>query len=186
MVQGYANARQKTHEITFDLREVRYPWHRWFGRTIQTRKAGGLHCELAYLCKLPESPLRSMLVEVPKWMFDAVECAGMRIETVPHVDCEKLRMLKKAIVDLCASFPVAVIQPQPTGQSGSGDTDGSDPCSKSKETVGAVRRTTRRAALERSLSGDASRSSKPAGATTPQHSNRQSRSRSARTKGRAR
>src|SRR6202165_775545 len=175
MARVCANPRQKTHEITFDLREVRYPWHRWFGRSIQTCKAGGLHCELAYLCKLPELPPHSMLVEVPKWMFDAVECAGMRIEAVPRVDCEKLRILKKAIVDLRASSQAAVIQPQPTGQPGFGDTDDSDPCGKCKETVGAVRRTTRRTALARSLSGDTSRSGKPAGAIAPQHSNRQSR-----------
>ena len=179
----FANPRQKTHEITFDPREVTYPWHRWFGLTIATRKAGGPHSERAYLCKLPESPPHTMLVEVPKWMFDAAECAQMRLEAFPYVDCETLRSLERTLMEQRASLRSTVIQPLPTGHAGSGDTDGSDPRSKMEKAVGAVRRTTRRSALERSVSTDTSRSSKPAGAVAHQHADRQSRLRPARKRG---
>ena len=180
---GFANPRQKTHEITFDPREVTYPWHRWFGLTIATRKAGGPHSERAYLCKLPESPPHTMLVEVPKWMFDAAECAQMRLEAFPYVDCETLRSLERTLMEQRASLRSTVIQPLPTGHAGTGGTDGSDPRSKMEKAVGAVRRTTRRTALERSVSTDTSRSSKPAGAVAHQHADRQSRLRPARKRG---
>lgn len=115
-----------------------------------------------------------MLVEVPKWMFDAAECAEMRIEALARVDCETLRALKKAIIEQRASLRSAVIQPQATGQAGSGDTDGS---SNSEEAVDVVRRSTRRAALERSHPADKSRSGKPSGAVVDQHADKQSGSR---------
>lgn len=171
----YANPPQKTHEITFDQREVHYPWHRWFGHTIETRKAGGQHYQLAYLCKLPESPPHTLLVEVPKWMFDAAECASMRIESLPYVDCEKLRIFRKVMVEQRSSLKAVVIQPQPTGEAGSGGTDGRDPHGKKENAVSAIQRTTHHATLGRSRPADTSRSSKPAGAVARQHPDRQSR-----------
>jgi hypothetical protein len=52
-----------------------------------------------------------MLVEVPKWMFDAAECAEMRIEALARIDCETLRALMKTIIEQRASLKSAVIQP---------------------------------------------------------------------------
>lgn len=124
-----------------------------------------------------------MLVEVPKWMFDAAECAEMRIEALARIDCETLRALMKTIIEQRASLKSAVIQPQTTGQAGYGDTDGS---SKSEEAVDVVRRTTRRAALERSPPADKGRSGKPSGALADQHAGRQSSSRPAGAKRRTR
>jgi hypothetical protein len=170
MAQDYANPLKKTHEITFELREVRYPWHRWFGRSIETRRAGGLHYELAYLCKLPEAPPQTMLVEVPKWMFDAAECASMRIEKIPHVDCARLRALSKAMTEHRASFKPTVIQPQLSGQAGNGGTDGSDSNNKTATATGVVQRTPRLTGLERSRRVDASRIGEPSCAATPPRS----------------
>ena len=167
----YASPRQKTHEITFELREVRYPWHRWFGRSIQTRRAGGLHYELAYLCKLPEAPLHTMLVEIPKWMFDAAECGSMRIEKIPHVDCAGLRALSRTITEQRASLKPGVIQPQPSRQAGSGGTDGSfSDDSRTAITTGVVQRATHLTALERSRRVDSSRGGEPSGAASRQRS----------------
>jgi hypothetical protein len=42
-------------------------------------------------------PVSSMLVEIPRWMFDAVECATMRSAGLPHVGCDALRALKNTI-----------------------------------------------------------------------------------------
>ena len=75
MVADSAIPLQKTHSIAFESRQVCYPWHRWYGRNVLTRKAGGAQADVAYLCKLPEAPLDAMLVETPKWMFDAAHCA---------------------------------------------------------------------------------------------------------------
>ena len=63
-------------------RQVCYPWHRWYGQTILTRRAGGAHADIAYFCKLLDSPLDAMLVEIPKWMFDQLivhRCVSLTI-----------------------------------------------------------------------------------------------------------
>jgi hypothetical protein len=43
------------------------------------------------------------LLELPKWMFDAAQCATMRIEESSRADCEALLLLKNTIADLFAS-----------------------------------------------------------------------------------
>src|SRR5439155_27200475 len=81
---------QKTHSITFESRQVCYPSHRWCGRNVLTRRAGGDHAEMVFLCKLPEAQIDAMLVEIPKWMFDAAHCATLRVTEGAHVDCAAL------------------------------------------------------------------------------------------------
>ena len=48
---------------SFEPRQVCYPWHRWYGRSVLTRKAGGAHADVAYFCKLPEAPLMRCLLK---------------------------------------------------------------------------------------------------------------------------
>jgi len=175
MDRARANPRQKTHETTFDLREVRYPWHRWFGRNIETRRAASLHFENAYLCKLPETPPYTMLVEVPKWMFDLAECGSMRIDADPHVDCATLRLLKKTIIEQRASLKPAVIQPQLSRQAGDGGIDDSDSNCPSNNADGVIQRTEHQTELERSRRIDSNRGDKSSGATARQRSGGQSR-----------
>ena len=98
---------QKTHRIVFEPRRLCYPWHPWYGHSILTRAAGGAHTNLTYFCKLPEAPLDAMLVEIPRWMFDAVHCATMRAAELPHVDCATLRALKSTIAEQRASVNTA-------------------------------------------------------------------------------
>ena len=176
MVVGFAIPPQKTHSIAFDPRQLCYPWHPWYGLSVLTRKAGGARADWAYFCKLPESPLHAMLVEIPRWMFDAAQCATMRLKERPHVDCATLRTLKNSIAEQRVSVKAAVLQPQLFRQAGHGDRDDSDFKSKSDETTGAIRRTTRRTALERSDPTHARRSDKTSGATARQCSNEQSSS----------
>jgi hypothetical protein len=173
MATDYAIPLQKTHILSFEPRQVCYPWHRWYGLTILTRRAGGAHAELAYFCKLPEAPLDAMLVEVPKWMFDAY-CATMRLVDDPHVDCATLRALRNTIAEQSLSVKTAVLQPQLTRQAGDGDIDGSDSTGKSNNTVGAVRRTARSSTLGRSHRAVAERSTQTTGATTRKCSDQQS------------
>ncbi len=182
---GCAVPLQKTHIIAFEPRQVCYPWHRWYGRSVLTRKAGGVHAEVAFLCKLPEAPLDAMLVEIPRWMFDAAHCATLRLTEQAYVDCATLRTLKNSITEQRLSVKASVLQPQLSRQAGHGDTDDSDTTSQSDETTGAVRRTTRRTALERSHPTHARRSGKTSGATARQCSDEQSSLRPSRP-GRAR
>ena len=175
---------QKTHSIAFEPRQVHYPWHRWYGRSVLTRRAGGPHADVAYFCRLPEAPLDAMLVETPKWMFDAAHCATLRLTEQPHVDCATLRSLKNSIAEQRVSWK-AVLQPQLSRPAGDGDRDDGDFKSKSDDTDGAVRRTTHRTALERSHRAHARRGGKTSGATASQCSDERSSSRPSRP-GRAR
>lgn len=175
METACANPRQKTHETTFDLREVCYPWHRWFGRDIETRRASSMHYENAYLCKLPEASPHTMLVEVPKWMFDSAECGSMRIDAAPHVDCATLRLLNRIIIEQRASLKPAVIQPQLSRQAGGGGIDDSNSSIPSNNADGVIQRTEHQTELERSRRIDSNRSDKSSGATTRQRSGSQSR-----------
>lgn len=94
---------KKTHDIAFEPRRLHYRWHPWYGQDILTRKAGGARSASAYFCRLPNTPASSKLVEIPRWMFDAAECATMRAAEQPHVDCEALRVLKNTMRELSVS-----------------------------------------------------------------------------------
>jgi hypothetical protein len=182
---AFAIPLQKTHSIAFEPRQVCYPWHRWYGRNVLTRRAGGAHADAAFLCKLPEAPIDVMLVEIPKWMFDAAHCATLRLTERPQVDCATLRILKISIAEQSVSVKASVLQPQLSRQAGDGDIDDSDCKSKSDEAAGAVRPTTRHTALEQSHPIHARRSGKTSGATARQCSDEQSSARPSRP-GRAR
>lgn len=177
MGKGYAIPLQKTHGIAFEPRQVCYPWHRWYGRNVLTRGAGGAHASVAYFCKLPEAPLDTMLVEIPKWMFDAAHCATMRLTEQAYVDCATLRALKNSIVEQRVSVKVSVLQPQLSRQAGQGDKDDCNSKSKDKS-AGAIRRTTRRTSLERPQPTHTRRTGKPSGAAAHQCSDEQSSLRS--------
>jgi hypothetical protein len=172
---------QKTHELAFEPRQVCYPWHRWYGRTILTRRAGGTHADVAYFCRLPDAPLDTMLMEVPKWMFDAAHCAPMRLADDPRVDCATLRTLRSAISEQRVSLSEVVLQPQVSRQAGDGDVDDTSPCT-SKHTTGAVRRAARPAILERSQRVDAERCSQATRSTPPKCSEKQANSQQKKTR----
>ena len=94
MARGSAIPRQKTHNITFQLRSLCYRWHPWYGRDLLTRAATGVRADISYLCTIPDAPVGAMLVEIPRWMFDSSDCAAMRLGELAHVDCTALQALK--------------------------------------------------------------------------------------------
>jgi hypothetical protein len=169
---------QKTHSIVFEPRQLCYPWHPWYGRSVLTRKAGGAHADVAYFCKLPEAPLHAMLVEVPKWMFDAAHCATMRVAEVPHVDCATLRILESTIAEQCVSVKAVVLQPQVSRHTGHGGSDDNNFGRTSKDAADAVQRTLRRTVLEQSRRVNARRGSQTSGEAATQRSHEQPRKRS--------
>lgn len=173
---------QKTHSTPFELRQVCYPWHPWHGRDALTRRAGGAHADVAFLCRLPETPVDTMLVEVPRWMFDAAECATMQLVDQPHVDCGTLRNLKRTITEQHVSVRAAMLQPQGSWQAGHGDIDGNDSTSKTTDTAGAVRRTSRCPALVRSNRAQTRRGGQTSSPAARQCTNRQPSSRSSKTR----
>ena len=178
MAMGCAIPLQKTHSIVFESRRLCYPWHPWYGRSVLTRKAGGAHADVAYFCKLPEAPLHAMLVEIPKWMFDAAPCATMRIAELPHVDCATLRILESTIAEQCVSMKAAVLQPQLSRHTGHGGSDDNNFGKTSKDAADAVQRTLRRTVLEQPCRVNARRGSETSGEAAGQRSHGQRRKRS--------
>jgi hypothetical protein len=95
----------------FEPRRLHYRWHPWHGHDVLTRKTGGGNAATAYLCRLPNMGPEATLVELPRWMFDPAQCAAMRVEARPQVDCATLRILKNTIADLRASATGSMLQP---------------------------------------------------------------------------
>jgi hypothetical protein len=182
MAMAFAIPLQKTHELSFEPRQVCYPWHRWYDQTILTRRAGGAHADVVYFCKLPDAPLDAMLIEIPKWMFDAAYCAPMRLVDDPHVDCATLRTLKSAISEQRVSVNAVMLQPQVSRQAGDGDADDTSPCTSNYST-GALRRAARRAKLERSQRVDAERCSQATLSAPRECSNKQANPQPKKTRG---
>lgn len=183
MAAACAVAPQKTHNIVFEPMRLCYPWHPWYGRNILTRAAGGAHAYSTYFCKLPEAPVDAMLVEVPRWMFDAAHCARMRTAELPHVDCAALRALKCTIAEQRASVQTvkAVIQTQVSRQAGDGDTDGNDSTTCSHGATGAIRPMPSRTPMARPRRDHPSRTGQATRAAPPQRSRGQSQPRSSGT-----
>jgi len=88
---GCRSRQSDTYRI--ESREVRYPWHPWYGRAVWIDQAvvrGGL---AVFRCRL-ELGQAQRSVEVPQWMFDAASCHRMRLGPIPSVRWEVLRDLQ--------------------------------------------------------------------------------------------
>jgi hypothetical protein len=80
-----------THRI--ESREVRYPWHPWYGRSVWVDQAVIRGGQAVFQCRLePGQEQRS--IEVPQWMFDAASCHRMRLGPIPSVSWDTLRDLQ--------------------------------------------------------------------------------------------
>lgn len=77
---------------------------RFTGLSAIVQTTLGAHANSTYFCKVPEAPPEAMLVEVPRWMFDAAQCAAMQVAEIPHVDCATLHGLKRTVVELRTSL----------------------------------------------------------------------------------
>jgi hypothetical protein len=83
-----------THII--ESREVRYPWHPWYGQRVSIYARfvkGGV---ASFRCGLAESA-GGRSTHLPQWMFDAVACCDSRLMPTPVVSCEALAALQELI-----------------------------------------------------------------------------------------
>jgi len=98
-----------THNTEF--REVCYPWHPWFGRTVAVYevlvKSGHPVCR----CGLEEERNR-LSIEVPAWMFDAAACSRLRIMAIPAVSCQALGTLQTLLRTVTGSDGGDVLEAQ--------------------------------------------------------------------------
>src|SRR5262245_13100387 len=75
-VRSETTQQQNTH--IRDLREICYPWHPWYGRTVAVRTELVRHGQAIAHCSLQDVQTDRGL-EVPLWMFDIAVCSSTRM-----------------------------------------------------------------------------------------------------------
>jgi hypothetical protein len=109
-----------THII--ESREVRYPWHPWYGQRVWIY-ARFVKCGVAsFRCGLGEST-GDRSTHLPQWMFDAVTCCDLRLTLTPVVSCEALSALKVLIARRGEAQTVAFVEARHLDPSPLGDAD---------------------------------------------------------------
>lgn len=94
-----------------ESREVLYPWHPWFGRSVWIHLTRLNHGRMVAHCGLdPQHGHRG--VEVPLWMFDAAVCCQMHRAAVPVVSIEALHELAALLVANSAPDGGGMLQAQ--------------------------------------------------------------------------
>jgi hypothetical protein len=109
-----------THSI--EAREVRYPWHPWYGRTVWIYQSLKKHGDGILRCRIEQDQSVS-LQELPEWMFDTA-AGQIQIAKAPAVGCEALRDLKallQGIQTRSGRDSVVEIQHQSLQSSGGAD-----------------------------------------------------------------
>jgi hypothetical protein len=105
---GYTSRQRNTHNT--ESREVLYPWHPWFGRSVTVyevlTKCGHAVCR----CGLEEQRNRRSL-EIPTWMFEPAACRQLHVASTPVVGCNGLLELK-ALLRAVMHADAAVLVPQ--------------------------------------------------------------------------
>jgi hypothetical protein len=88
-------SRQRNTHNT-ESREVRYPWHPWFGRSVTVyetlSKSGHPVCRCGF-----DDQRNDRSLEVPAWMFEPAACDHLRLTATPIVDCRALIELKAVL-----------------------------------------------------------------------------------------
>jgi len=91
---GCTTRQRNTHNT--ESREVRYPWHPWFGRLVTVyetiTKGGHPVCRCGV-----EDQRNDRSVEVPAWMFEPAACDHLHLTATPFVDCQALIELKAVL-----------------------------------------------------------------------------------------
>jgi hypothetical protein len=106
---GDTTRQPNTHNT--EAREVRYPWHPWFGRSVAVYEVLVKQGHSVCRCGLEEERTRRA-VEIPTWMFEPAACCRLRVMAVPTVDCDALRALQALLRAVPRSDPGVVLQAQ--------------------------------------------------------------------------
>jgi len=88
----HGTSRQSNTHST-ESREVRYPWHPWYGRPVWIHGAFVKGGQAVYRCSLEQNH-EARLFEIPQWMFDSGACCRVHRAETAAVDCAALRDLK--------------------------------------------------------------------------------------------
>lgn len=113
--------RQLNTHIT-ESREVCYPWHPWYARSVWIYETLVKNGQVVFRCGIEENR-EARRLEIPQWMFDPARCSGMRRMAVPAVACEALWDLKVLFQDAFRGRPGVVLQAQHHSLLGPGGAD---------------------------------------------------------------
>jgi len=94
---GDTTHQHNTHSSS-DSREVHYPWHPWYARTVWIYETRMGRAQSAARCGL-EPTQRAKSLEVPLWMLESASCSTLRRAEDPRVDCATLQRLKTLLRD---------------------------------------------------------------------------------------
>src|SRR5438128_10435496 len=94
-----------------ELRELRYPWHPWFGRAVTIYEVLVKQGHSVSRCGLEEERHRLSL-EVPTWMFEPAACGRLRVMAVPAVNCDALSAVQTLLRTTARSDPGDVLEAQ--------------------------------------------------------------------------
>jgi hypothetical protein len=123
-----------THNIK--LRDVCYPWHPWYGRSVVIHDAFVRHGQAVLRCTL-EHEEHSRALDIPQWMFDRALCCMMRMAERPWVSLGTLRDLQTLLYHQSSTRDVGVLQDQHRSSPAEGDADATSTQS-SLRTVGVI------------------------------------------------
>src|SRR5262249_48911486 len=77
-------------------RQVRYPWHPWFGRSVTVYETLNKRAHPVCRCGVDDQR-HDRLLEVPAWMFEPAGCDQLRLAGTPIGDCQALSDLKSLL-----------------------------------------------------------------------------------------
>src|SRR6266403_2489999 len=88
-----ADTSRQSNTHSTESREIRYPWHPWYGRPVWIHGVLVKSGQAVYRCSL-EQNLEARLFEIPQWMFESGACCGMHRAENPAVEYAALQDLK--------------------------------------------------------------------------------------------
>jgi hypothetical protein len=88
----HGTSRQSNTHST-ESREIRYPWHPWYGRSVWIHGAFVKGGQAVYRCSLEQNH-EARLFEIPQWMFDSGACCRVHRAENAAVNCAALQALK--------------------------------------------------------------------------------------------
>jgi len=93
-VTACTSRQRNTHST--ESRQVRYPWHPWFGRSVTVYEALTKGDQPVCRCGVDDQ-CHGRSLEVPAWMFEPARCDHLRMTAAPFVDDQALIALKSVL-----------------------------------------------------------------------------------------
>jgi hypothetical protein len=115
-----ADTSRQSNTHSTESREIRYPWHPWYGRPVWIHRAFVKAGQAVYRCSL-EQNLEGPLLEIPQWMLDSGVCCRIHSAENAAVDCAALQDLKLLLHRARSPSRNLVIQAQHPSSPGGAD-----------------------------------------------------------------